>query len=318
MKNVKLFFAALLALVLTSCEHKELCLDHTHIQNVKVVFDWRNAPDASPSSVTALFFPTDKSQAQRYNFVGRDGGPIRLSIGAYSALGMNNDHTDWARFRGTDDIETFEVYTDDATMLTVLGIDIRNIPRARETETERFASAPGMLWNHRLDDVYLDVDTLSHTITFYPEEAVCHYTVTILDVENLKYLHGAFLDATLSGMAEGFYHGAHAPTETPVTMPFVMKTSGNEDELYGQFLTFGECTGSSNKHIVTLYMMFDDGTAMYYTFDVTDQVTNAPDPHHVDIVIRGLKLPKPITNGGGFKPNVDDWVEQYEDVNMTT
>lgn len=146
MKNVKLFFAALLALVLTSCEHKELCLDHTHIQNVKVVFDWRNAPDASPSSVTALFFPTDKSQAQRYNFVGRDGGPIRLSIGAYSALGMNNDHTDWARFRGTDDIETFEVYTDDATMLTVLGIDIRNIPRARETETERFASKATAVW----------------------------------------------------------------------------------------------------------------------------------------------------------------------------
>ena len=45
MNHVLLAVAILAVLSLTSCEHKDLCHDSLHVVNVKVVFDWRKAPD---------------------------------------------------------------------------------------------------------------------------------------------------------------------------------------------------------------------------------------------------------------------------------
>ncbi len=35
-------FTMLLLFAMTSCEHKDLCFDHAHTVDVKVVFDWRS------------------------------------------------------------------------------------------------------------------------------------------------------------------------------------------------------------------------------------------------------------------------------------
>lgn len=54
MKKIKLFhtvaMAAFLAAV-TSCEHKDLCYEHPHPAEIKVVFDWHKAPGAIPESM---------------------------------------------------------------------------------------------------------------------------------------------------------------------------------------------------------------------------------------------------------------------------
>lgn len=50
-----------------------------------------------------------------------------------------------------------------------------------------------------------------------------------------------------------------------------------------------------------------DGSKNYYTFDVTRQVDDAADPRDVHIILDSLSLPKPIVNGGGFQPVVDEW-----------
>lgn len=39
----KLFIYLFAALAVASCEHKDLCYDHSHTIDVEVVFDWRNA-----------------------------------------------------------------------------------------------------------------------------------------------------------------------------------------------------------------------------------------------------------------------------------
>lgn len=58
MNHVLLAVAVLAVLSLTSCEHKDLCHDSLHVVNVKVVFDWRKAPDAAPASMSLYLFPT--------------------------------------------------------------------------------------------------------------------------------------------------------------------------------------------------------------------------------------------------------------------
>lgn len=56
-----LFFSpvGIFMLPLVSCEHKELCYDHSHTVDVRVVLDWKNAAEASPSSMRLYLFPQD-------------------------------------------------------------------------------------------------------------------------------------------------------------------------------------------------------------------------------------------------------------------
>lgn len=55
--KVYTIFTMLLLFAMTSCEHKDLCFDHAHTVDVKVVFDWRNAPGASPASMAVYLYP---------------------------------------------------------------------------------------------------------------------------------------------------------------------------------------------------------------------------------------------------------------------
>lgn len=279
---------------------------------IYVAFDWRNAPDANPSSMMAYFFPATRGDAILYTFSNAEGGEITIPYGYYAGIGLNGDNTEWAGMRNTDDPESFEVYTRDAENLEAYGILSRSVPRAEGTEHERMAKTPGMIWSDRKDNINLSADDDAdgngvHTITFYPEEAICHYTVDILDIAHSEYLHGAEVDATLSGMGEGFLAGKHTATDVAVTMPFTLKSDTKANSLNGQFLTFGECCSTAHSHMLTVYVYLTDGTKWYHAYDVTDQVTSAPDPRNVHIVVRGLDLPQPITGGSGFQPDVNEW-----------
>lgn len=50
----KLFIYLFAALAVASCEHKDLCYDHSHTIDVEVVFDWRNASEAIIYSILLI------------------------------------------------------------------------------------------------------------------------------------------------------------------------------------------------------------------------------------------------------------------------
>lgn len=110
MNHVLLAIAVLAVLSLTSCEHKDLCHDSLHVVNVKVVFDWRKAPDAAPASMSLYLFPTHGGEALRYEFTDRNGGIIRVPVGHYDAFCLNSD-TENVTYRNTGSKTTFEVTT---------------------------------------------------------------------------------------------------------------------------------------------------------------------------------------------------------------
>ncbi len=317
MKRISVYAMSLIAIAaLTSCDHKELCFDHTHTMSVNVVFDWRKAPDANPASMELHLFDESTNEASRYSFSGRDGAPIHVKGGKYNSLCLNNDNTDWALLKNTSDIETFEIYTMDEPTLRGYGLLSRAVPRAEGTENERIAMTPGMVWCDREDSINIPIDVSNKTITLYPEEVVCHYTVDIDSIENMDYLSGSSVDATLSGMAEGYMQGCKSTSDDKVTMPFVLEAEPSRDLLHAEFLTFGECRSSKYPHLLTVYMILSDGSKWYYTFDVSQQIYTAPDPRHVHIVIHGLKFPKPMSADGGIRPNVNDWNTDIVDITM--
>ena len=86
--------------------------------------------------------------------------------------------------------------------------------------------------------------------------------------------------------------------------------------LTADFWVFGQIGLDGPVHQLVIYVIMADGSKNYYTFDVTRQVDDAADPRDVHILLDGLPLPKPIVNGGGFHPTVDEWQNIYVDVPM--
>lgn len=319
MKHFYSLMALAAIISLSSCNHKDLWYDQTAGSNVTVVFDWRNAPDADPASMELYLYDASGSTFHplHYVFTGRDGGPASISFGSYQALGKNSDDNSWAVRSGSDDIDSFEISTLDASTLSAYGLSSYEVPRADAAAGERMAATPSMSWSARVDDVYLPVDTAAHVITLYPEEIVCHYTVDILDVENIASVHGEEIDGTLSGMAESYNCGRCCTSGATVTHPFVLTADAATGSLHSEFLTFGVHSDDvAVPHILTIYLYLSDGSKWSYDFDVASQISSAPDPRHVHIVVRGLSLPEATPSAGGFRPNVEDWNSEHIDLEM--
>ena len=315
----KIFHAAAAGAVLaaaTSCEHKELCYDHSDAVDVEVVFDWCNAPDASPESMSLYLFPAG-GEALRYEFTDCRGGTIRVPVGSYEALCLNSD-TENVTYRNAECRETFEVTTRTADLLSglsVLGVLSDGVPRVDGTESERVILPPDMLWSDYAESVELKPTAGTPTVTLSPEMSICRYTVEIRNAANLKYVSG--ISGSLSSMAESLYPGVgcDATCKTGATIPFDAAVSADKSTVTGELFAFG-CPSARKTHTLTVYAVLSDESKWYYTYDVTDQIHSAPDRRDVHIVLDGLPLPKPIVNGGGFQPDVDDWQSVNVDIEM--
>ena len=53
--GIRVTVYAVLAMILFSCEHKELCFHHPHMVTLRVDFDWKNAPQADPEGMCVYF-----------------------------------------------------------------------------------------------------------------------------------------------------------------------------------------------------------------------------------------------------------------------
>ena len=295
-------------LLLPSCHHKDLYMEEEMTSQLQVVFDWSNAPEADPQSMALYLYEEDGHNPMRFIFSNKTGGLIKAPFGMHHAICLNADNTDWARLRNHENIETLEILTQDASEIGTRGDSSSSIPRPEGTENERIAATPGMMWGSRTNSISITPHEGMQTITMYPQEAVCHYTVDVYDVSNLEDVESSAVDATLSGMAEGYSHGQQSATDNTATMKFDLTGNAVQRNLHGEFLTFGECPTTVAKHYLTLYMVLTDGSKWYHSFDVTDQVSNAPDPTHVHIIVRGIDLPEPPKEGNaGLKTDVNEW-----------
>lgn len=283
---------------------------------LQVVFDWRYAPDANPESMELNLYEENGNNPMRFIFSDKKGGLIKAPFGTRHAICLNADNTDWVCIRGNSNIETMEIYTHDAEGIGSRADRESILPRPNGTESERIAETPGMLWGSRKNEIQIVPHSGIQTITMFPKEAVCHYIVDVYDVENLDGVESSAVDATLSGMAEGYNHGQESATDNTVSMKFDMTGNASEKNLHGEFLTFGECPNTVAKHYLTLYMILTDGSKWYHSYDVTSQVSQAEDPTHVHIIVRGLDLPEPPKGGSELGTDVNEWQAINIDLEM--
>ena len=82
----RLWAVLLLAWLLQSCDHKELCYDHAHMVDLDIRFDWTEAPDADPRTMVVQFFRMDGSYYTSSELPLAIGGKVRVEADEYKLL----------------------------------------------------------------------------------------------------------------------------------------------------------------------------------------------------------------------------------------
>ena len=175
---------------------------------------------------------------------------------------------------------------------------------------------PDMVYGACLRGVTVRRET-DQTITLYPNEKVCRYTVEIVHVKNLDYV--SQLSGTLSGMAGEMLPASDRLSGPACIVPFeVRKTDATT--VRAEFLTFGHCPVPAIPHKIVIYGVLTRGTQQYRVYGDTDdpvtpQIHDAPDPRRVFIRLDGLEF-DPAAGSSGMNPTIDDWGEVNVDIDM--
>ena len=306
-----LLTCSLMALT-ASCVHKDLNDEAptTIADNVEVIFDWQKTEGKKPSSMILYLYP-EGHDVMNYWFNNPDGGPIKTYAGRHTAICHSNDDPYGHHLRNQENHNELEVFTDNTTVLVGQGISTRSIPRAKGTEDEPLRMTPSMIYGAQDSEIDLKLTSFAQSITFYPEELVCRYTVEFVDVENLKSAD-LRIDATISSLAGGYFPGRMAASSEPVSHSFTLVADEEMNSMRSEFYTFGVPDGEERPHMICVYVALRNKQGNLYTLDVSDQVNNAPDPRNVNIKIYGLKLPElpddpTPPDQGGVSIEIDSW-----------
>lgn len=215
LKHLALFLLTLI--LLPSCVHRRFEYDYEPTGYIRVVFDWRYAPDADPQSMTLILFPHDGGEPLRFDFVGREGGIVRVPAGDYDAICFNSSLRD-VHYLGADRFSTFEITTTQLGSVNVSPnhlTSVDDLPIAADTENQRVMMQPPMMWSSSETginilptphEVVVGPTAAYQEIRMYPRPIVDTYMVTVKNVRNVKYLKS--MSGTISDMSDGFYCGA--------------------------------------------------------------------------------------------------------------
>lgn len=312
---------AVAVLALTGCRYKPLCYDHNHLVDVRVVYDWKDAPEAELEGMTVLFYDLSGKADEpiRYDLPGKEGGVVRLPHGDWQAVSYNYD-SESILFRGLHSIGTVEAYTRSSSVAEGTKLMTRGeMPRESSSANQPVILEPEAFWGAASAPFQLQIYDPERTIVITPQPLYRQVYVTINNVPNLQYTNG--LGGTLSGLAPSVFVADGQLADGCAVEAFSIMVA-DKTTLTAQFLIFGHCPYSEREvytHNLTIYVIMSDGSKWYYTVDVTGQMHDRiknPDGQPIYIDIDGLDVPKPIVNGSGFHPTVDDWKNEEIEVHM--
>ncbi len=339
---IRCLLALLVAAATASCDHKDLCYHHDHVKTLRIAFDWRDAPGASPQGMVVWFYPIGGTEGNvlRFDISGTKGREIEVPAGKYNIISYNND-TELSLIDGTAGFLTHHAYTREGSILEPVS-GSRSLrfgdepPRPDGTSGERVAVSPDELYGCNALEVEVTEQGVSYlcfpfeekdnwynlppvvteyVITLYPHDLLCHYSYEVRNVKNLESVTD--MCGVLTGMAPTLhFHDESLGTES-VSIP-LPAYKADDTTIRGEFLTFGHHAAGRAPHRFGLYLWLKGGKSLFYgtneaDFDVTGQVHAAADPRRVHFIIDGLDLPS-VVSDDGWNASFDDWNEVNGDI----
>lgn len=332
-----ILISAIIAFVLPSCQHKDLCIhhrEHAHKFHMNIVADYRydweenygytdwvaqwpenyipydELRPGKPSGIRVINYGGE-GQSNIHN-IGADGGVVTLYEGLNDILFYNND-TEYILFSRHQEgnYATTRATTRTKTRATYLGSPYAN-------EGEETMTPPDMLFANFISEYVPEkvVDPAPIEITLQP--LVYTYKVRYEFEKGLEY--AAIARGVLTGMARSVTMDNGNTSKEAATIIYDCEMTD-----YGAralVTTFGipdfpnvnyPTRNDGRKHALNLEIMMKNGKMITFDFDVTDQVL--AQPHGGVIVVDGIVIEDSVgTSGSGaFDVEVDDWGE-YEDI----
>lgn len=336
MKRYLFLVVLMLAVGITACEHKDLCIhhsEHAHRYHVNIIADYRydweecmggiNWQEEWPEHYIPYddLRPDDPSGLRVVNYnkegdynihnIKAEGGVIMLYEGLNDLLFYNND-TEYIIFSRTGNGVTTRATTRTRTRATYLGSEYAN-------EGEPTMSAPDMLYANFFENYLAEkvIEPADIEVTLQP--LVFTYKVRYEFKSGLKYV--AMARGALSGMAKEVLLNTGETSEEPATILYDCDVT--DYGVRALVNSFGAPafphpnypTRTENKHALNLEVVLRNGKMVTFDFDVTDQVKSQP--HGGVIVVRDIEIDEEVAveGSGAFDVEVDDW-GPYEDVEL--
>lgn len=330
MRSEKHWLAFLwLALLMSACGHKDLCLDHRHQARVRVNVDWSKFTVETPTGMSVLFYPADGGTpstclSNELNYVELNLPPAR-----YHCLVYNQSPSEFGTvtFAGMEHLATATVNAKERAsrwfraraeneMLIMnpewIATDHRNDIDITQAMVEATAEA------HRISrQTAVPAENVVATLT--PENIVCTIVVTI-HLKGIYNLRSA--RASLDGLAAGYHLGQGKVLEEKATQlleEWSMETDpydATRGTITARIHSFGLPVGHGKlpeENWLRLSLLLVDGqTQINHDFPVGDSFREGVDNEVSLYLERTLEqtLPdvKPAgSTSGGFDATVDDW-----------
>ncbi len=294
------------AILFSSCEHKDICFDHSHMVDMEIKFDWEAAPNATPQTMVVQIFRTDGSHYIRHEFGSTNGGKIRIEAGKYKLLFHNGEMKSVDERGNTYD--TYEVTTLPQSLLDPMGRgELSMPPRPSDTDDQLVHGVPETVWGGCHEKLEVLAGVSGQSVTLFPAEATVKYTIEVRNVQNMS--DNLDISAALTGMSESWRPAYGTSSGLSVTMPLSLQRPDSHT-LIARFVSFGHCPQEEGIHYFSIYT----SNKNFLDFDVTDQMHEVTDPKHIHVVIdEEVVLPKPEE---GMSPSVPGWDEVEVDIPM--
>lgn len=342
----------LLLLLLTSCNHKELCYNHPHTAPVRVDVDWRRfEPYEKPTGMTLTLFPEAGQQVFTRQSNTTTHAVMNLPADRYHVLVYNQSPSEFGSFRFQN--------TDDPLLVSVVSEEHSSRWYTGRGDNDRVATEPEWLGVGNYSDAEVTEAMVEEqayimqgiskqprngepVIATVTPENVIHTISVEVHIQGMHNLRSA--RASLTGLAEGYYLAqskrmdtevTHLIEEWAATRDDVDPTKGYIESSFTCFGLPGNHAKQAEENILTLdLLLVDNRTIKTFVFHVGDKFTESLNESgvetevHLELYLKLLQdlngdpivLPdvKPEDgSGSGFSATVDDWGEEIEhDIQM--
>ena len=319
--NFSLFTLA--ALLLTSCQYKDLCYDHPHNENynLSLLLELKLELDVDvevsvethtqiekPDYMKVLFYNPQTGMLSDSEIVGADGGNIYEDPGIYDML-VYSFGTEWTQIRGENNINTLEAFTSDIT--ATKSRLLRAFTRGEDDEPQGpiiYTPDHLLVAHERVVIPEFSEENRVITLTANAKTVVETYGFQVTNITGIEYI--ASVEVFVTNQARSTFFGRGEKSTEPATLYFPIEVNPSEGYIHTSFNTFGKLPGESRSYLHIL-IKNTSGEEVKISVDITDQFEKED---HEIIIDEEIDVPAPEDSGSGIAPTVDPWEEEKHDV----
>lgn len=299
------------ATVLPSCRREPL---YEQASDIRLILNLNLSEDddamwckpKAPSLVRTIFYDRTTGERVATIFTGREGGSVvGVDAGTYTVLSFNDD-CEYTRITGEDNLNTITAYTESVSMPAGSGL----LTKADEYYAIR-----------EPDHLLVGLDTALVVPLVEKQDTTITLTSTLKTVMDSYYIRIDSLKGLQNVNSVALYLTGHSgyneigkkarSTEDETLYIGTVRPDPTYTYLQGTFCTFGKIPGTGGMAYIEIVVTGAGGTVYHFEQDITEQYA---DPKHVLMLcVKGEIKPQ---EQGGFEPEVDEWSEETDDIDI--